>query len=102
MESKMITINEKLPDGHVFAVDTEFNGMVSGSATIPSGRRVEINGMITGDVAIGPGASVEIRGTVVGTVRNDGGYVHISGIVGKIVDAGPIETTIGDGAIVRG
>ncbi len=97
----MITINDSQPNGHVFAVDTRLTGMVRGDATIPSGRKVEIKGMVTGDLKVAAGASVEIDGMVIGTVINDGGYVNIRGMVGRVVDIGPVKANVPPGAVVR-
>ena len=98
----MITTNDKFPAGHVFAVDTSFSGMVTGDARVLSDRLVEMHGMITGDLYIEPGASVTIHGMVNGAVINDGGFVEILGMVGRVVDLGAIQSTIHPGAVVHG
>ena len=54
---------------------------------------IHIYGLVTGDIDMKELSNVEISGEVKGTVYNNGGNLHIDGIVSSVVENGGVTTT---------
>lgn len=70
-----------------FTAQTNLRGIVTGTATVTTGIRLEVHGTCGGDLVIEEGGSAEIFGNVVGTVRvRPGGRVIVHGSIGALED----------------
>ncbi|MGO4570113.1 hypothetical protein AB4Z52_35065 [Rhizobium sp. 2YAF20] len=66
--------------------DLRFYGLISGSLTVPKGRRIELHGTVNHDLIVEAGATALIYGSVGGTLINRGGDVSVWGTVGAVSD----------------
>lgn len=76
--------------------DLEFHGQVTGSVTVPAGRRLRFYGNISGDLIVQRDAQAAIYGSIAGAVLNHGADVNILGRAGAIRDMGGTITMIND------
>lgn len=60
-----------------------FEGMLKGTATVPTGATAEVAGMIHGTLIVEPGATVLISGMVDGEIVDRGGQITVTGMVGR-------------------
>lgn len=83
------------------ANDLDFYGFVSGSVTVPHGKRLSLHGRIAGDLILQKGAAAAIRGTVAGAVLNYGADAWVHGMVGSVRDIGDRRTHINSYAAIK-
>ena len=76
--------------------DMALYGIVTGGATLCSGRRLILHGTIAGDLKVQKGARAIVRGTVAGRIYNDGGRVELFGMTDGIANASQDAVTIID------
>ncbi len=81
--------------------DLEISSLVSGTVTVPSGRRLLLRGVIAGDLIVEQEAHATIHGTVNGVVLNHGGDVEIFGTVDWVRDFGERKTFVDARAVIR-
>lgn len=98
----MRTITGKLEGPQEIMGDVTLTGMITGDVLVRSGAHLDLNGMCCASLRVEPTGSVDLRGTVAGDVTNDGGDLHVYGVVaGKLVEHGG-STVVHPGAIVGG
>jgi len=77
--------NNKIEGDTTFSSDTQFHGMVTGTARVPNGVTLNLQGMVSG-LVLEAGSTVELHGTVTGNVTNRGGALNIYGtVMGNVV-----------------
>ena len=81
--------------------DLELAGVVTGTVTVPPGAYLRMSGLIAGNLVVERKARAKISGVVDGSVINNGGTVHVSGIVGRVLDQFEGVTTVDPRAFVR-
>jgi cytoskeletal protein CcmA (bactofilin family) len=91
--------SERINGDNTFAEDTIFRGQVNGTATVPSGVRVDLQGQVNGRLRVELGGSVVLRGMVNGDAHNDG-TLDIYGVLnGRLIEGESSETRIHPGAV---
>ena len=61
--------------------DGRFDGMLNGTAIVPTGASAEVAGMINGALIVEAGATVHVSGMVNGGIVDRGGRVIVSGLI---------------------
>jgi hypothetical protein len=82
-------LNARIDGSFVLDRDLCFHGLVTGSITVPRGRRLELYGTIGYDLIVEAGASALVVGTICGTLVNLGGDVDMKGHAANISDQRP-------------
>jgi hypothetical protein len=96
-------IHENLEGPMEIQEDMALYGIVTGGATLCSGRRLILHGTIAGDLKVQKGARAIVRGTVASRIYNDGARVELFGMTDAIANASHDAVTIIDpGAHVMG
>ena len=99
----MKAIHENLDGPMEIHEDVALYGMVSGGATLCSGRRLILRGTIAGDLKVEKGAQAILHGTVAGRIYNEGGRVELYGMADAVANSSRDAVTIIDpGAHVMG
>lgn len=99
----MKAIHENLEGPMEIQEDMALYGIVTGGATLCSGRRLILHGTIAGDLKVQKGARAIVRGTVASRIYNDGARVELFGMTDAIANASHDAVTIIDpGAHVMG
>ncbi|HWA68984.1 MAG TPA: hypothetical protein VG821_04005 [Rhizomicrobium sp.] len=81
------------------ANDLEFHGRVTGSVTVPAGRRLRFHGNISGDLIVQRNAQAAVYGSIAGAVLNHGAAVNILGMAGSVRNMGETATVLNDRAV---
>lgn len=76
--------------------DVEFHGLVTGSVTVPPGKRLRLHGRIAGDLVVQANAYAAVYGSVTGAVLNQGAEVTILGRAGALHRESSTVTMIND------
>ncbi len=63
---------------HLFASNSEFDGMIAGDVTVGEGVVLTLKGMVNGDLLIGRGATVHLGAVICGQVINKGGTLLVA------------------------
>lgn len=73
--------------------DLRLRGSVTGTITVPSGRRLELHGSVGHDLIVEAGATVLVVGSVHGTLVNLGGDVELRGSAARTSTDLPKQAT---------
>ena len=89
-------------DVELLDADLELHGVAAGNITVGTGRTLLLYGVCNGSIAVQEGGTALLQGTVNGNVTNFGGRVEIFDTVhGNLYDLAG-ETTIHEGAALKG
>jgi len=81
--------------------DTEIMGIVDGFGRVERTRLV-VKEIITRNLTVHSGSIVELRGMVNGDVTNEGGTLHVTGMIDGALKRVPGSTTVEPGAVIQG
>ncbi|MDL2405860.1 hypothetical protein PY650_09310 [Rhizobium calliandrae] len=87
----MDDLNVSIDGSIILDRDVRFYGSVTGTLTVPPGRRFELHGSIGKDLVIEKGAAAIVAGIVHGTLINKGGDVVLTGVAKNLEDRDPAK-----------
>lgn len=77
----MILIDSKIEKDLTISENTSIEGQVIGNVYLTESSCLELRGLIIGNLYISDGCEAYIHGTIHGNIENQGGTLHITGIV---------------------
>ncbi|MDL2400943.1 hypothetical protein [Rhizobium mayense] len=89
----MDDLNVSIDGSIVLDRDVRFFGTLTGTLTVPSGRRFELHGSVGKDLIVEKGAAAIVAGIVHGTLINKGGDVLLTGVAKNLEDRDPAKPT---------
>lgn len=97
----MLFMDGKYDKDFIFDNSVEVTGQINGKVTLEQGGKLSLRGQINGNVVIREGSEMFLHGTVNGDVLNDGGLLHVFGVINGRLFRERGKTLIQDFAIIN-